>query len=77
MAKLSLHQFYFDALTRARKTSERYGQAMFNHLAEVRPEMAEMVRGTKNDPFYVLSPTDARWDAFVEFIESNWRSERF
>jgi hypothetical protein len=70
--KLSLHKFYFDAISRARNTGERYGQAMFNHLWEVRPDLSEKVRGTDKDPFYVDRLYDPRWDAFVEFIESNW-----
>lgn len=69
---LSLHKFYFDGITRARKTGERYCQAMFNHLAEVRPEIAEAVRGTVCDPFHAQSPTDPRWDRFVAYIESHW-----
>ena len=70
--KLSLHKFYFDAITRARVTRERYGQAMFNHLWEVRPDLSEQVRGTDKDPFHVQSFEDPRWDAFIAFIESNW-----
>lgn len=74
---MSLHKFYFDGITRARVTGERYCQAMFNHLAEVRPEMAELVRGSETDPFHCQGPTDPRWDRFVEFIEKNWYSNRF
>jgi hypothetical protein len=70
--KLNLHKFYFDGITRARKTGERYCQAMFNHLHDVRPDLAEQVRGTDKDPFYCPSPDDPRWDRFVNFIETNW-----
>lgn len=45
---------------------------MFNHLLEVRPDLAEAVRGTDKDPFYVKELADPRWDRFVEFIESEW-----
>lgn len=68
----SLHKFYFDSQTRARVTRERYGQAMFNHLHEVRPDLAEAVRSTDKDPFYVERLDDPRWDKFVEFLEANW-----
>lgn len=71
---VSLHQFYFDAMTRARVTRERYGQAMFNHLVRVRPDLAEQVRGTDKDPFYVERLSHPNWDPFVEFIEANWRT---
>lgn len=69
----SLHQFYFDAITLARKHQWRYGQAMFNHLESVRPDLAQHIRGTDTDPFYVERLSDPRWDRFVEFIESEWR----
>lgn len=72
---ISLHKFYFDAISRARNTGERYGQSMFNHLWEVRPDLSEQIRGTDKDPFYVLRLHDPRWDAFVEFIEKNWYNE--
>jgi hypothetical protein len=74
---ISLHQFYFDAMTRRIKSGgrERYGQAMFNHLCEIRPELAEAVHGTESDPFYAQDFTDPRWDRFVEFIETHWRED--
>ena len=71
MDKMSLHKFYFDAITRARVKKERYGQAMFNHLFMVKPELAEKVRGTDMDPFYVET-LDSRWERFVAFIEKEW-----
>ncbi len=70
--KLSLHRFYFDAITRARLKRERYCQAMFNHLCEVRPDLSEKVRATAMDPFYCTSPNDPKFDRFIEFIEKNW-----
>ena len=69
---LSLHKFYSGGITRARQTRERYCQAMFNHLSDLRPDLSEQVRGTDMDPFYCASPTNPRWDRFVEFIETNW-----
>lgn len=72
MEKLSLHEFYFDSITRCRKTGERYGQGMFNHLCEVKPDLAEKVRGTNMDPFYCSSSMEAKFDRFITFIEANW-----
>ncbi len=69
---ISMHRFYFDAITRARNTGERYGQAMFNHLLTVRPDLAAIVRGTDKDPFYVSALSHPNWDRFVAFIEKNW-----
>lgn len=69
---ISLHRYYFDSIIKASRHQWRYGQAMFNHLLEVRPDLAEAVRGTDKDPFYVKELADPRWDRFVEFIESEW-----
>lgn len=46
----------------------RRGQFAFNHLLEVRPDLAERVRGTEPDPFglHYLS------SAFEEWIISAW-----
>ena len=72
MEKISLNKFYFDSITRCRKNGERYGQGMFNHLCEVKPDLAEKVRGTNMDPFYCSSPMEAKFDRFINFIEANW-----
>ncbi len=69
---LSLHKFYFDAISSARGSGQRYGQLVFNHLCEVRPDLSEQVRGTDMDPFYVDRLNHPNWDRFVAFIESNW-----
>lgn len=69
---ISLHKFYFDGIARGLRTGERYCQAMFNHLHEVRPDLSERVCGTDHDPFYCESPQDPKWDRFVTFIEANW-----
>lgn len=42
----------------------RWGQAMFNALYELYPEVAETVRGTEYDPFY----KSERCVAFMDFI---------
>lgn len=36
----------------ARYYEWRYGQALFNLLSKVRPELAEKIRGGQLDPFY-------------------------
>lgn len=36
----------------ARDKEWRYGQALFNLLAQVRPALAESIRATPLDPFY-------------------------
>jgi hypothetical protein len=74
----TLSKFYMDAAIRARTNGERYGQAVFNHLFMIRPDLSEQIRGTDKDPFYMNGPADnfARWDAFAWFIETNWYTEQ-
>lgn len=45
---------------------QRQGQAAFNVLMMVRPDLSEQIRGTRLDPFYKMS-TD-----FMDFITENW-----
>lgn len=45
---------------------------MFNQLHEDRPALAEQVRASDKDPFYCAGVNDPKWDAFVQFIETNW-----
>lgn len=52
--------------------SQRLGQAAFNVLCEVRPDLAEKVRGSGIDPFYVREPSDKRWFGFLKFLAENW-----
>jgi len=53
-----------------RKPHERHGQALFNHLLECRPTLAESIRETKNDPFYWTSSESI--DQFLEWLEKEW-----
>lgn len=73
----TLSKFYMDAMLRANAKKERYGQACFNHLLSVRPDLAEAVRGSDKDVFFMNGPADnfERWDRFAVFIETNWYSE--
>jgi hypothetical protein len=46
----------------------RSGQACFNALLEVRPDLAERMRGTDADPFYV----QGRVGEALAWIADNW-----
>lgn len=74
---MNLHQFYFEVWTSARENRWRIGQALFNHLVTVRPELAEQLRGGQSDPFYAYSPTDERYDSAIKFIEQWWYMNSF
>ena len=56
------------AANQAIARSWRSGQAAFNTLHEVRPDLSERVRGTGLDPFY----RDERLKEFYDFVEANW-----
>ena len=73
---LTLHRFYFDAISRARNKKERYGQAMMNHLRQVRRDLYLQIRDTDKDPYNIRYLTDPEWDRFVEFVEVNWRVKK-
>lgn len=46
----------------------RLGQAVYNKLVEVRPDVAKKLLGTDLDPYYKNSVTTDVW----EFIHKNW-----
>ena len=50
----------------------RVGQTLFNLLSDVRPEIAEKLRRTENDPFYTDSEDDPRYKGAIEVIEEEW-----
>ena len=69
---MSLYEFYQGIGARhAASNTERYCQAAFTHLHEVRPDLAEQVRGTDKDPFYITT-SHPNWARFVAFIDENW-----
>lgn len=57
-----------DARFRHPGLDERKGQAFFNELLVVRPDLADKVRGTPLDPFY----QDSRLEEFLLFVARNW-----
>lgn len=69
---MSLHQFYAEVADMALVQNWRKGQALFNHLLKVRPDLAESLRGTGRDPFYSHSTDDSRFQEAVAFIEASW-----
>lgn len=51
---------------------ERPGQALFNALCEVRPDIAERIRGTDADPFHVREVPHSKFTNAVCIIEQAW-----
>jgi hypothetical protein len=55
--------------------SWRWGQALFNVLEMVRPELASLVRGSEIDPYFVTAQNDdyrERVIRFYNFLWENW-----
>lgn len=48
--------------------AQRAGQAYFNVLADVRPDLAEPIRGSLLDPFY----KDDKLGAFLTAVGERW-----
>lgn len=47
---------------------ERPGQAAYNVLVDVRPDLSNLIVGTDLDPFY----TEQRLYDFYKFVSENW-----
>jgi hypothetical protein len=52
--------------------SQRLGQFFFNELHAIKPDLANAIRGTVNDPFYIENADDGRLEAFLSKVESLW-----
>lgn len=50
----------------------RWGQAAFNELVECRPALAEFVRGSGLDPFYLTDAMDQRMFDFLRWVREQW-----
>lgn len=55
-------------LTRAANPSWRKGQTYFNVLSNVRPDIAESIRGTDLDPFH----DDSKIGEFLTYVAKVW-----
>ena len=67
----NLHMFYQNVGKRCYERHELYGQALFNQLAVVRPDIAKKICGTNMDPFYA-EDTDFSYSVFTKYLESVW-----
>ena len=66
----------FDALVRKTELDlgllQRYGQVLFNTLAQVRPDLAEEIRGSDIDPFYCYEYNTPRVIGAWTLIMDRW-----
>lgn len=68
MTPMTFDQFVINVTARNASHDERMGQSFFNLLALVKPNLAEAVRGSVIDPFY-LSAVPGRT---IEFVRNAW-----
>lgn len=69
MTAYTFSNFTRDADKRYHEGDERIGQSYFNHLATVRDDLSEQIRGNfELDPFY----KDSNFHSFLNFIHENW-----
>lgn len=70
MGELTFTEFkaYADSFYEASKGEYRYGQAIFNALSHVRPDIANRLAGSRIDPFFENDVSKPAWD----FIEILW-----
>jgi hypothetical protein len=57
--------------TLKQERSLRAGQTMFNVLCQMKPEIANKIRATENDPFY----ENNRIPAFLAVVDELWEDE--
>lgn len=50
----------------------RFGQAAFNVLSALRPDLSEPIRGQASDPFHYRGGEDDSLKGFVAYLENNW-----
>ena len=67
---MTFHDFIIKATNyyRQNQPDYRFGQAVFNYLAQVRPDISEQIRGTNLDPFHKTHVKDEVWT----FIHKAW-----
>jgi len=72
---MRLFEFFQQADDLYVSSSKKWGQVVFDHLEEIRPDLAKAVKGTDKDPFNVKgrdNRSEPQWKRFEEFITANW-----
>lgn len=69
---MKLSEFYAQVAVRHANRSERFGQAFFNELDLVRPDLADRIHLTDLDPYYVSFDDNEFWDSLTQWIWVNW-----
>lgn len=50
---------------------QRLGQILFNVLYQLYPELADNIRGTQYDPYYINSPNTEVVKRFFKYLENH------
>ena len=69
----TIYEKYHEAFRKNLKDGvQRIGQATFNAVYDVDPEIANQLRGTDKDCFYF----DSRIDAFMKVVYERWEKQQ-
>jgi hypothetical protein len=70
---MTFDEFLLNVTRRTYQRNERYGQAFFNELSLVKPEIAEEIRATENDPFYLMVEYQGQqMDKICRLVSDRW-----
>jgi hypothetical protein len=53
----------------------RYGQAFMEVLRQVRPDLHEKIKGTKQDVTFALNASDPYFNNLLYFLKDNWNKK--
>ncbi len=71
MTKLRFNEFLGRVEKIQKQYKWRYGQALFNGLLDLRPDLAEEIRGTPLDPFNKKAKKDVPAE-LLAMLEERW-----
>ena len=68
---MTYDEYWFEvgrAIGNGESGNQRLGQYLFNFLSDHRPDLADDICGTDNDPFY----EDSKIGVFAAYLKENW-----
>jgi len=70
---MQIHEFFAQVDQRNKfNKRERIGESAFKILCEIRPDLAEKLKFSPIDPYYLTDKNQSVWTKFVCFIKDNW-----
>lgn len=72
MVKSPPFEWFLKEITKQPPPGLRIGQHAFNLLYNIRPNLANSIRGTDVDPFYGGTRAPAGLASFIAYCEEHW-----